>query len=80
MADGRWVALWDIAPAVQQVAAETGMPGSVVDVSADAALADAVAATDAALDGIDGLVHAAGRVLAEPVGAYTGESWDAILE
>ena len=79
VAEGRHVALWDMAPAVQQVAADLGMPAAVVDVSDDNALADAVAATGSALDGVDGLVHAAGRVLAEPVGAFTGESWDAIL-
>lgn len=67
-------------PAVEQVAAAVGMPAAVVDVCDDAALPDAVAAADRALDGIDGLVHAAGRVLAEPVGAYTAESWDAILD
>lgn len=80
IADGRRVALWDIAPAVQEVAAELGMPGFLVDVSDDAALPDAVAAAVDALDGVDGLVHAAGRVLAEPVGAYTGDSWDAVLD
>ncbi|WP_242657085.1 SDR family NAD(P)-dependent oxidoreductase [Mycobacterium talmoniae] len=80
VAEGRRVALWDIAPAVQQVAAELGMPGSVVDVCDDAALPTAVAAADAALEGVDGLVHAAGRVLVEPVGAYSVESWDAVLD
>ncbi|EUA52729.1 short chain dehydrogenase family protein [Mycobacterium xenopi 3993] len=65
---------------MQQVAGDMGMPGSVVDVCDDAALADAVAAASSALNGLDGLVHAAGQVLAEPVGAYTGESWDAILD
>jgi NAD(P)-dependent dehydrogenase (short-subunit alcohol dehydrogenase family) len=72
--------LWDIAATVQQVADGLGMPGAVVDVCDDAALADAVTAADTALDGLDGLVHAAGRVLAEPVGAFSGESWDAILD
>jgi NAD(P)-dependent dehydrogenase (short-subunit alcohol dehydrogenase family) len=80
VADGRRVVLWDIAPTVRQVADDMNMPGAVVDVCDDAALADAVAAADTALDGLDGLVHAAGRVLAEPVGAFTGESWDAILD
>lgn len=55
------------------------MPGAVVDVCDDAALPGAVAAAAEALDGIDGLVHAAGRVLPEPVGAYTGQSWDAVM-
>jgi NAD(P)-dependent dehydrogenase (short-subunit alcohol dehydrogenase family) len=80
VADGRRVALWDISPTVRQVAAELGMPASVVDVCDGAALAEAVATADPALDGIDGLVHAAGRVLIEPVGAYTAESWDAVLD
>jgi len=79
IADGRRVALWDIAATVTDVAADLGMPGAVVDVCDDAALPAAVAAAAEALDGIDGLVHAAGRVLPEPVGAYTGESWDAVM-
>ncbi len=79
VAESRRVTLWDVSPAVQQVAEAMGMPGAVVDVTDDASLADAVVAADHALDGIDGLVHAAGRVLAEPVGAYTGDSWDAVL-
>ncbi|OBK86280.1 short-chain dehydrogenase [Mycolicibacter heraklionensis] len=79
VAEGRRVALWDIAPAVVDVAESLGMPGAVVDVCDDAALPAAVAAAAEALDGIDGLVHAAGRVLPEPVGAYTGESWDAVM-
>jgi NAD(P)-dependent dehydrogenase (short-subunit alcohol dehydrogenase family) len=29
---------------------------------------------------VDGLVHAAGRVIPEPVGTYTEESWDAVLD
>lgn len=54
------------------------MPGAVVDVCDAAAMQAAVDAVDEALGGIDGLVHAAGRVAAEPVGAYTEESWDAV--
>lgn len=80
VADGRSVALWDISPTVQQVASGMGMPCAVVDVCDTAALTDAVAVAERALDGIDGLVHAAGQVLAEPVGAYTAESWDAVLD
>lgn len=79
LADGRRVALWDIAAGVQEVADGLGMPAAVVDVSDDDALPGAVTAAADALDGIDGLVHAAGRVLVEPVGAYTGQSWDAVL-
>jgi len=80
VADGRSVAMWDIAPAVAEVAGGLGMPYAVVDVCDSAAMAAAVDAAATALGGIDGLVHAAGRVIAEPVGAYTEESWDAVLD
>lgn len=74
------MALWDKAPAVREVAAELGVPGAVVDVCDVTALRAEVAAAEDALDGVDGLVHAAGQVLVEPVGAYTTESWDAVLD
>lgn len=80
MADGRDVVLWDLAPTVTEVAATLGMPGAVVDVTDHAALAVAVASAAESGSGIDGLVHAAGRVLPEPVGAFTSESWDAVLD
>lgn len=80
VADGRRVALWDIAPAVADVAAGIGMPHAVLDVCDRSALSAAVHDAVSALDGIDGLVHAAGRVLPEPVGAFTEESWDAVLD
>ena len=80
VADGRRVALWDFAPEVTAVADGLGMPGAVVDVCDTAAMQSAVDAADQALGGIDGLVHAAGRVATEPVGAYTQESWDAVLD
>jgi NAD(P)-dependent dehydrogenase (short-subunit alcohol dehydrogenase family) len=80
VADGRKVALWDIAPEVVTVAEGLGMPGAVVDVCDTAAMQSAIDAVDEALGGIDGLVHAAGRVATEPVGAYTQESWDAVLD
>ena len=76
VADGRSVVLWDIAPEVVDVAAELGMPGGVVDVTDSTAVAAAVGS----LADVDGLVHAAGRVIPEPVGAYTEESWDAVLD
>lgn len=78
--DGRRVVVWDIAPEVTTVAERLGMPGAVVDVCDTEAMREAVAAAVAALDGVDGLVHAAGRVIPEPVGAYTQESWDAVLD
>jgi NAD(P)-dependent dehydrogenase (short-subunit alcohol dehydrogenase family) len=80
VADGRKAVMWDIAPEVMAVADGLGMPGVVVDVCDTAAMQVAVDAADEALGGIDGLVHAAGRVAAEPVGAYTQESWDAVLD
>jgi NAD(P)-dependent dehydrogenase (short-subunit alcohol dehydrogenase family) len=79
-AEGRPVALWDIAPEVAGVADSLGMPHAVVDVCDATAMAAAVDAAVAALDGVDGLVHAAGRVIPEPVGTYTEESWDAVLD
>ena len=79
-AEGRRVALWDIAPGVAGVADSLGMPHSVVDVCDATAMAAAVDVAVAALDGVDGLVHAAGRVIPEPVGTYTEESWDAVLD
>lgn len=80
VADGRKVVLWDIAPAVRGVADGLGMTCAVVDVCDAAGMRAAIEAADAALGGIDGLVHAAGRVAAEPVGTYTEESWDAVLD
>jgi len=79
-AEGRRVALWDIAAEVVDVANALGMPYAVVDVCNATAMAAAVDAAVAAFDGLDGLVHAAGRVIAEPIGAYTEESWDAVLD
>ena len=80
VADGCSVALWDIAPAVVDVAESLGMPHAVLDVCDAAAMAGALDAATAALGGLNGLVHAAGRVIPEPVGAYTEESWDAVLD
>ena len=78
VADGRKVALWDIAPDVAEVADGLGMASAVVDVCDSGAMETAIDAANRALGGIDGLVHAAGRVIPEPVGAYTQESWDAV--
>src|ERR1700676_650522 len=78
--DGRKVALWDIAQEVTAVADGLGMPGALVDVCDAAAMRGAVDAADEALGGSDGLVHAAGGVPADPVGAYTRDSGDAVLD
>ncbi|MGB8402722.1 MAG: SDR family NAD(P)-dependent oxidoreductase [Mycobacterium sp.] len=80
IADGRAVALFDISPQVESVASSIGAHGFVIDCSDTESMSVGVAAAAAALDGIDGLVHAAGRVAAEPVGAFTAESWDAVVD
>lgn len=80
VAEGRTVALWDIAPEVTGVADGLGMLGAVVDVCDSSAMEGAIETSADALGGIDGLVHAAGRVIPEPVGAYTQDSWDAVLD
>jgi NAD(P)-dependent dehydrogenase (short-subunit alcohol dehydrogenase family) len=79
LADGRKVALWDLNPNVAEVASARGMTGIVVDVTDDDAVAAATEASIAALDGIDGLVHAAGMVSVDPIGALTAPLWDAVL-
>ena len=80
IADGRAVSLFDISPQVVAVAEALGAHGVVVDVSDTGSMAAAVEQAAAAMDGIDGLVHAAGRVLPEPVGTFTAESWDAVVD
>jgi NAD(P)-dependent dehydrogenase (short-subunit alcohol dehydrogenase family) len=79
-ADGRKVALWDIAPEVTGIADGLGMPGAMVDVCDSSAMETAIETSARELAGIDGLVHAAGRVIPEPVGAFTQDSWDAVLD
>ena len=78
VAAGISVSMWDVAPSVVEVSASLGQHGQLVDVTAD--LAAPVAAAASALAGLDGLVHAAGRVAVEPVGDFTAESWDAIVD
>ncbi|MBZ5740038.1 SDR family NAD(P)-dependent oxidoreductase [Nocardioides mangrovi] len=75
---GSRVLLWDLDDAVLDRAAELGMPGAVVDVTAD--LTGPVAAGAEALGGISGLVHAAGAVRPEPVGAFDSDTWDAVVD
>jgi NAD(P)-dependent dehydrogenase (short-subunit alcohol dehydrogenase family) len=77
-AAGTPVALWDANPAVTDVAEGLGQYGEVVDVTAE--LAGPVAAAAEALGGLDGLVHAAGRVAVEPVGDLSADSWDAVVD
>ena len=78
--DGRPVALWDQNPAVVEVAAELGMTGVALDVTDEAAVADAIEASAAALDGVDGFVHAAGVIGVEPLGALTATLWDRVVD
>jgi len=80
IADGRAVSLFDISPSVVAVAESLGAHGVVVDVTDTDSIAAAVEQAAAAMGGIDGLVHAAGRVLPEPVGMFTIESWDAVVD
>ncbi|MAS56616.1 MAG: short-chain dehydrogenase [Pimelobacter sp.] len=75
---GARVALWDLAEETLAVAAEIGAHGQVVDVTAD--LEGPVAEAAEALGGVTGLVHAAGRVHPEPVGAFTAGSWDEVVD
>ena len=78
--EGRSVALWDLSEGVLEVAVALGETGVVVDVTDERALATATEQTAQALDGIDGLVHAAGAVRVEAVGDLTAETWDAVVD
>ena len=75
---GASVAIWDVAPATLEVAASIGAHGQVVDVTGD--LAAPVAEAVEALGGLTGLVHAAGRVIPEPLGAFTVDSWNDVVD
>jgi NAD(P)-dependent dehydrogenase (short-subunit alcohol dehydrogenase family) len=79
VSQGVSVSLWDIASSVLEVAEGLGQHGAVVDCSGTDYSAP-VAAAAAALGGLDGLVHAAGRVAVEPIGELTAESWDAVVD
>jgi NAD(P)-dependent dehydrogenase (short-subunit alcohol dehydrogenase family) len=78
--EGRPVAFWDISPSVVEVAERRGMTGIVLDVTDDRAVAEAVARSAEALGGINGLVHAAGRVSTDAVGELTAGLWDAVVD
>jgi len=62
------------------VASSIGAVGFVVDCGSTPSMTEGVSAAADALGGIDGLVHAAGRVATEPIGALTAESWDAVVD
>jgi NAD(P)-dependent dehydrogenase (short-subunit alcohol dehydrogenase family) len=80
VADGRTVCLWDLSPSVVEQAAELGGVGVALDVTDDAAVAAAVEQSVQAMGGVDGLVHAAGVVSVDPIGALTAELWDKVLD
>jgi NAD(P)-dependent dehydrogenase (short-subunit alcohol dehydrogenase family) len=80
LAEGRDVFLWDLSPSVIEVAESMKMTGLVVDVTDEAAVAAAIEQSAAALDGIDGYVHAAGTVSADPLGALTRPLWDKVVD
>lgn len=75
---GAKVAVWDLADDTLAVAEQLGAHGQVVDVTGD--LAGPVAEAVEALGGVTGMVHAAGRAHPEPVGAFTSESWDEVVD
>jgi NAD(P)-dependent dehydrogenase (short-subunit alcohol dehydrogenase family) len=82
---GRPVAAWDKnAEGVEETAAAVRALGVAavgvgVDVTDAGELAVAVEKSRSALGSIGGLIHAAGIVIAEPVGAIDWGNWDAVL-
>ena len=78
--EGRSVALWDRHPSVVEAAAALGMTGTIVDVVDQSAVLAAAERSAQQLDGIDGLVHAAGAVSVDPIGSLTAELWDNVLD
>ncbi len=84
---GRNVAVWDLqADAAQTAAAEiaaaTGVStiGLGIDVTDSSSFAAAIDASRAACGAIGGLVHAAGTVRAQTIGALDEEGWDFVLD
>jgi NAD(P)-dependent dehydrogenase (short-subunit alcohol dehydrogenase family) len=80
VAEGNAVCLWDRSPTVDQVATALGMTGIEVDVTDGVALAAAVDRSVEVLNGVDGLVHAAGAVSVDPIGSLNEELWDGVLD
>jgi len=84
---GRPVACWDLhadgaASAADEIARELGVAalGVGIDVTKSSAFPDAVARSRAALGTIGGLVHAAGAVSGDPIGALTEENWAKVVD
>jgi NAD(P)-dependent dehydrogenase (short-subunit alcohol dehydrogenase family) len=80
IADGRRVAIWDLSPDTEAVAAGLPGPGFIVDVTDEAQVGSAISRSAAAMGGIDGLVHAAGAVRADPLGALSASGWNAVVD
>jgi len=82
---GRPVAVWDkngdgaveVAAAVQTLGVDA--VGVAVDVTDGDELAAAADTSRAALPSIGGMIHAAGIVVAEPIGSVDWDNWDAVL-
>ena len=82
---GRPVAVWDkngdgaveVAAAVQALGVDA--VGVAVDVTDGDELAAAADTSRAALPSIGGMIHAAGIVIAEPIGSVDWGNWDAVL-
>jgi NAD(P)-dependent dehydrogenase (short-subunit alcohol dehydrogenase family) len=83
---GRPVALWDVnEQGVADAAREVGALGvAAVGVAVDVRDLDAIAAATSesrtALGSIGGLVHAAGIVVAEPIGSVVWDNWNRVLD
>ena len=82
---GRPVAVWDknsdgaVDTAEAARALGVASAGVGVDVTDGDALDDAIESSRASLGSIGGLVHAAGIVVAEPIGAVDWDNWNAVL-
>jgi len=86
-AAGRSIALWDLdgSKAVDQAAAiasefNVSAVGIGINVTDGVAIESALIQSRAAVGQIGGLVHAAGVVSADSVGALTDERWDFVLD
>jgi NAD(P)-dependent dehydrogenase (short-subunit alcohol dehydrogenase family) len=85
-AAGRPVALWDRAAGVSTIAAHLAdahgiaVAGVTIDVTDTPAYDTALAQTRDTIGAIGGLVHAAGVVSVDPIGALTAERWSFVLD
>ncbi|MEM7142224.1 MAG: SDR family oxidoreductase [Actinomycetota bacterium] len=84
---GRPIAIWDLQEDAAQTAAANvaerhgvATIGVGLDVTQTGQLADAAAAAAEAIGLIGGLVHAAGVVSADPIGALDHAAWDKVID